>query len=144
MNRLPKVLQREISEYVRGDQTHWRSQFRRVIDDLDNPWKSSSDKTTVKYFRCCHAPGCEWGLLTWQRGDMRWAASLEWGTTIVSLFIGVPSHKKDQFIERMETLVVKHCFMRPKLRNGRLGYISFQLRGRTLYQRTPNRRPIKY
>jgi hypothetical protein len=34
MNRLPKVLQTEIREYVRGDRAHWRNQFNVTMAEL--------------------------------------------------------------------------------------------------------------
>jgi hypothetical protein len=35
MNRLPKVLQTEIWEYVRGDRKFWMTRFKEVMEDLD-------------------------------------------------------------------------------------------------------------
>jgi hypothetical protein len=37
MDRLPAVLQREIWEYVRGDRTFWRRQFKQCVDDIAQP-----------------------------------------------------------------------------------------------------------
>jgi hypothetical protein len=34
MDRLPKVLQKEIWEYVRGDQAYWKQQFSMLIPKL--------------------------------------------------------------------------------------------------------------
>jgi hypothetical protein len=41
MNRLPRVLQNEIWEYVRGDKTFWRRRFNATLDDV------STDYSTV-------------------------------------------------------------------------------------------------
>jgi hypothetical protein len=34
MERLPRVLQNEIQEYVRGDGAHWKAQFEHTLNDL--------------------------------------------------------------------------------------------------------------
>lgn len=36
MNRLPKVLQNEIWEYVHGDRAYWRNEFRHVMLELES------------------------------------------------------------------------------------------------------------
>jgi hypothetical protein len=35
MNRLPRVLQNEIWEYVRGDRKFWRNKIENVVDELE-------------------------------------------------------------------------------------------------------------
>lgn len=37
MNRLPKVLQLEIWEYVHGDRTFWRQRFRQCMTEIGQP-----------------------------------------------------------------------------------------------------------
>jgi hypothetical protein len=46
MDRLPKVLQNEIWEYVRGDKTFWRQSFKCAIYDLD--WTGHSVPIQIK------------------------------------------------------------------------------------------------